>query len=521
MPIKLTTQNLATKKSLSLYTPLPYSLHPANLKATLPENLNDLRLFGVIDWVLRLLKLQNRGVQLTFSEIGEKADLAIAFEEVKATQVAKVGTVSADSNLIKPNQDFFNVLRYYLAGYPYSQPLEIKPEALEASALALQRLKEYAHRLQTETGNPKPNPANLNSWRKRFVENLENNLDTVRALPVIWLMLQANLPAADKLALLTEFDHLLNLGIIPDNPLTQRYREQFNQTAKPAKPAFDPSNLKAKPVKPANSITGVEGGKKAQAVAETTGRKKIQSSRELNSHLREADRFDFTVSLIAHDNLNELKATINSLLAGLLQTKRKAEIVIVDMNSQTPTANYLETLHSTHRNLKVVWAAQNLGEAAGRNIALKQAYGKYLLALTAGTIVKGDLFEALLSEINPPERALYGLNPVKVAQDNYTPLPLTAKRPLQKDEALDGFLLCWERKLATEVGFMDEHFRHPYALGLDYSYNFYDKTLKVIALSRLHHVLELPQTFPDYGFDPTKQKPKNWGLFLRSWSDNS
>jgi hypothetical protein len=107
---------------------------------------------------------------------------------------------------------------------------------------------------------------------------------------------------------------------------------------------------------------------------------------------------------------------------------------------------------------------------------------------------------------------------VKIEAEGYSAMTITQKQELINGEALDGFMLVWRRKLANEVGLLDEHFRHPYALGIDYSYNFYDKDMRLVALPELLKVLDLPSNFPTYGLDEARQKHKNWDLFRRSWN---
>jgi hypothetical protein len=500
--------NLTNKKSVSIYTPLPALFNPAKPKAPAPDELTDLRLAVTLDWVLRVLKQQNPVLAVNFAEPDEPADIVVTSGNHKANQVVQIGAVTTQNTADVLEYDLAT-LRYYLAGFPYSQTVDWNLEALEASAGAVKRLRDYATRLQTQAGNDSPSAATVTAWRKRFIENLENNLDTFRALPVIWLMLQAKLPPADSLALLTEFDYLFNLGIVPNNPLTKAYYQNFNQPTK----IVDKGTVKNK-AKTKNASTPA----KTKATDEPYERRKINSSRDIHSHLNEPDKLDFTVSLIAADNLPDLKTTLNSLVPFLIQSKYKAEIIIVDMNSQPATAGFLDNFRQTHRNVRVTWAAQNLGEAAGRNIALKQAQGKYLVVLAVGTIIKGDLFELLLANIDPNLAALYGLYPVKIEAEGYSAMTITQKQELINGEALDGFMLVWRRKLANEVGLLDEHFRHPYALGIDYSYNFYDKGMRLVALPELLKVLDLPSNFPTYGLDEARQKHKNWDLFRRSWN---
>jgi hypothetical protein len=89
-------------------------------------------------------------------------------------------------------------------------------------------------------------------------------------------------------------------------------------------------------------------------------------------------------------------------------------------------------------------------------------------------------------------------------------------------EAFEGSVLCFRRSLIEDAGFMDEHFRFPYALGLDYSYSFKDKGFGLKVSPVLEKMVERPAGFarPAYGLPPEqqeRQRQRNWQLFLRSW----
>jgi hypothetical protein len=267
--------------------------------------------------------------------------------------------------------------------------------------------------------------------------------------------------------------------------------------------------------------------------AEAEARRRIVSSRDLRSYLSEPARFDFTVSLIAYNNLPELRSTLESLLYYIPRGSSTVQIVVVEMNSSDGAADYLDTMAARYANFKVIYTRENLGEAAGRNIAFRQAGGQYLLLLDAGLKLRGDLFAALqrrlaLAETEATKPALFGAYPLQLVRQGHTiksfapaSLPPTESTALDV-EALEGSFLCFRRELVEEVGFMDEHFRLPYALDLDYSFAFQDKGYTVRVLPGLSQLLERPVGFgrPTYDLLPDqqeRQRQKNWQLFLRSW----
>jgi glycosyltransferase involved in cell wall biosynthesis len=259
--------------------------------------------------------------------------------------------------------------------------------------------------------------------------------------------------------------------------------------------------------------------------------RRINRSQDVRSYLREPDRYDFTISLIAYNNLVAVQITVESLLKIMPRCARSLEVIVAEMNSSDKTADYLAATVRGYANFRVVYAQQNLGEAAGRNIAFRQGRGRYLLLLDAGLSLTGDYFEELWQELAHAEAArpaLYGAFPVKLVRQGdmitgFEPLDLDLDQAASLEvEALEGSALCFRRALIEEAGFMDEHFRFPYGLGLDYSFGFRDKGFAVKLSPVLRRMVARPSGFtrPDYGLtadQQNRQRGKNWQLFLRSW----
>jgi glycosyltransferase involved in cell wall biosynthesis len=248
----------------------------------------------------------------------------------------------------------------------------------------------------------------------------------------------------------------------------------------------------------------------------------------MRSFLNEPDKVDFTVSLVAKNNLTELRPTIESVLNFGLKSKQKIEIVAVDLASSPDTTAYLETVAHNYRNFRAIYA-EDLGEAAARNLAFKQGRGRWLMLVDAGLVIKGDIFAELFKIIEANDKpALYGLYPLELVRENqklegFKPLTVAPDETQSPVEALEGGLLCFRRGLVEEVGFMDERFRYPYTLDLDYSQSFHDKGYPTIALPALTRLVERNRPVterPNYGLSPEdqlRQRQKNWQHHLKSW----
>jgi cysteinyl-tRNA synthetase len=106
-------------------------------------------------------------------------------------------------------------LRYVFLGARYSSPLQFSWEALEGAQVALKKLREKINSL----------PANGNIVETKFLEYVNDDLDTAKSLALVWDILKdENISDADKKSTILDFDKVLGLQldkvenfVIPDN----------------------------------------------------------------------------------------------------------------------------------------------------------------------------------------------------------------------------------------------------------------------------------------------------------------
>lgn len=106
--------------------------------------------------------------------------------------------------------------RYLLLSARYSSPMEFSWEALVGSETAVKKIKHFMSRvilatsdiLETEDKNI------LDDYKKTFTEFINDDLDTPKALAMIWEIMKDNkLSLVDKQALITDFDNVLGLRL--------------------------------------------------------------------------------------------------------------------------------------------------------------------------------------------------------------------------------------------------------------------------------------------------------------------
>ncbi len=107
-------------------------------------------------------------------------------------------------------------LRYfYLTGH-YRKQMNFTWEALEASATALNKLRQLMSGYRTEAGRTQLSPEKLDKideFRKTFCDAVEDDLNMPQALAVVWEMVKSNIPDYDKYELLLKFDEILGLSL--------------------------------------------------------------------------------------------------------------------------------------------------------------------------------------------------------------------------------------------------------------------------------------------------------------------
>ncbi|MBI5003703.1 cysteine--tRNA ligase [Candidatus Kaiserbacteria bacterium] len=109
-------------------------------------------------------------------------------------------------------------LRYLFLGAHYRTNSNFSWEALAASQTALAKLLALRLSLAGTLGTVTPPGIVSMAWQQKFMERINDDLDTPGALAVIWEMTKdTTLSKADLLATLLDFDRVLGLGLIEPN----------------------------------------------------------------------------------------------------------------------------------------------------------------------------------------------------------------------------------------------------------------------------------------------------------------
>jgi cysteinyl-tRNA synthetase len=106
------------------------------------------------------------------------------------------------------------VYRYFLLTAGYDQQLAFSWEALEGAKNSLKSIKTKIHSLAEEKATGKSEPGVEHEHKAAFLEAINDNLNTPKALAALWAVLRDDRLANErKLELAREFDEVLGLGL--------------------------------------------------------------------------------------------------------------------------------------------------------------------------------------------------------------------------------------------------------------------------------------------------------------------
>ena len=107
-------------------------------------------------------------------------------------------------------------LRYLYLGANYRDPLNFTWESLQAAQNALEKLRNQISALKDQKERAtlsEEKEKKIEEFRNKFMESVNDDLNTSKALAVLWEMLKSNIPSEDKYDLAISFDEILGLNL--------------------------------------------------------------------------------------------------------------------------------------------------------------------------------------------------------------------------------------------------------------------------------------------------------------------
>ncbi|MBI4595869.1 MAG: cysteine--tRNA ligase [Candidatus Tectomicrobia bacterium] len=415
----------------------------------------------------------------------------------------------------------------------YRSRLNFTFNALKAAQRGLSNLRSRAFILDSVNGRaerqtiryaPPDISAEEKKWLSHFSGCICDDLNLPKALAVIWAMLKdRQLVAASKLKLLLNFDQVLGLDMenwlqkareLPGN-VSELIGERTHLRKIRCYGASDRIRHEVVSLGYEIQDRGLETAVIPQARAEKADEQvEISSSREVSSLLEQSDRYEFSVSLPVHNNLPQLRRCLNSIMNH--KPDLGLEIVLLENGSTDETRRFVACLAESADErvpLRIIYADHFLGEAAGRNVTIKQSLGKYIILLDVCAELEGDIFTPLkktLEQSGVGVAGAWGLRSTDMRNFFDT-------GDLEVD-AMTIYCFAFPRVLVNQIGLMNEKYRFYRHLDLDYSFRFKDKGLGIRVTPDLP--LRIHSNPVWESMDETERNRKsraNYYIFLRKW----
>ena len=308
--------------------------------------------------------------------------------------------------------------RYLCMTVRYRHRMNFTFTSLRAAEKALTGLRNRIWVWRNMSGNGSAQhtlSAEGQEWSGKFWDAVHNDLDLPTALAITWAMVRSELSVADKLELILDFDRVFGLDLdqVPQRYEISTQNSEFTERrdALRQQAAYrDADMLRSQMVEGGMVVedTGVATRVRPQTPLElqTSRWPSVSASREVPSVLDEPDLYDFTFLVNAYDYVDDVRRCVQAVLRHT--GGASVEVIVVDNGSTDGTAEYLEEAQAEHANVRVIHCDHVVGDAAGKNIGLKQARGRYIVLLDASTEVVGDILSPVAEHLADNSIGVFG-----------------------------------------------------------------------------------------------------------------
>ncbi|MBO54456.1 MAG: cysteine--tRNA ligase [Dehalococcoidia bacterium] len=363
------------------------------------------------------------------------------------------------------------------------------------------------------------------AWKGKFWDSVNNDLGIPEAIAILWDMTRSSLPDNEKLELFNDFDRILGVGLTSFNPDKSISHDIGNSLEKRTGLRIDKQYTEADAVRTDIISAGfdVQDGHTSTQLRPKTRYEQIEAkwpsvsaSREVASLLEEPPIYDYSFILNAYNYVSDIQRCVQSILRN--STAYSTEVIVVDNGSTDGTGDWLEEFAGECSSLKVIHCDHVIGDAAGKNIGLKQARGKNIIIIDASTEVTGDLLNFVGQYLSDEEIGILG--PYGLSTDDMQHFHEEVDKGYA--DAIQAYCMAFRRDALLSVGLMNEGYRFYRNLDIDYSFQFKDKGYSVFADSTLPLVRHEHRQWTELDDNQRDElSRKNFGRFLKRWGQRA
>ena len=360
-------------------------------------------------------------------------------------------------------------------------------------------------------------------YRKRFWDTIDDDLDLPGAVALTWEMVRAEIPDRHKLDLILEFDQMFGLdlhkspsanNVGEDITVAVKHRETFRQQE-----TFDTADsmrnqLAADGYVVEDALDGTRVRPKTPMERRLEKWGAVSSSREVESLLGQPSEYEFTFVLNAYGYPEDVERCVSAMLRH--SEGRSAEIIVIDSGSTDGTGELLEQMQLEHPNVRVVHCDHVIGDAASKNIGIKQSLGEHVIIVDGSAEIVGDVLGPVAAQLSDPTVGVFG--PYGLTTDDLQ--HFHEEVDSGDADAMQAYMMAFRRDAVNTVGLMREVFRFYRNLDIDYCFQFKDKGYRVVADSSLPLVRHEHRQWTELDDNQRDElSRKNFGRFLKRWGN--
>ncbi len=238
-------------------------------------------------------------------------------------------------------------------------------------------------------------------------------------------------------------------------------------------------------------------------------------ARLVPSLLDEADLCTFSINILAQNTIDQTRRCVESVLryAGT----SSFEIILVDNASQDGLDLWAESLHHKNPRVHLLRTTRKMGVAEARNIGLKRSRGRYILLLNSNVELTGDILTPLAETLESSEIGLTGLRGLRT--DDLRHFEESEETEV---EAIDSTCMAFKRSLLKQSGLLDERYRYPQFMDIDFSFAIRDNGVRTVRTPELPLIChpEPPQAEDAQSeAQQTRLTKRNFYRYLEKWGD--
>ena len=365
--------------------------------------------------------------------------------------------------------------------------------------------------------------AQCSEFRRRFWDAVDSDLDLPRALAITWEMVRSDLPPQEKLALILEFDEMFGLDLhrAPvDNEVSNevvsavKERESLRLAQTWASADAMRERLSAEGYVVEDGLAGSRVRPKTVMERRLERWDSVSSSREVPSRLHEPTQYDATFILNAYGYPEDVRRCIDGMARH--SQGHSSEIIVIDSGSTDGTGEMLEEMRQEYQNLRVIHCDHVIGDAASKNIGIKQSLGRHIIIVDGSAEIVGDILGPVTRHLSDPSVGIFG--PYGLTTDDMQ--HFHEEVDTGEADAMQAYCMSFRREAVNTVGLMREVFRFYRNLDIDYCFQFKDKGYRVVADATLPLVRHEHRQWTELDDNQRDElSRKNFGRFLKRWGN--